>query len=63
MRFKSFHLYVAGAVVALGFFAYEIVAYHSSLSATDILLSVSPVVILSYLAFKVYHEDADDELM
>ena len=63
MRFRSFHLYIAGAVAALVFFVYEIAAYHSSLSATDILLSLSPVAILSYLAFKVYHEDADDELM
>lgn len=63
MRFKSFHLYLAGAVVALVFFIYELVVFHASLSTTDILLSASPVVILSYLAFKVYHEDADDELM
>jgi hypothetical protein len=63
MRFKSFHLYTAGAVIALVFFIYVVVVYHSSLSTTDILLSASPVLILAYLAYKVYHEDADDELM
>ncbi|MGZ3777874.1 MAG: hypothetical protein ACXVI9_09890 [Mucilaginibacter sp.] len=62
-RFKSFHLYTGGAVIALVFFVFEVAMYHSSLNTTDTLLSASPVVILSYLAFKVYHEDADDELM
>ena len=62
-RFKSFHLYTAGAVVALVFFIYELIVFHKSLDSTDILLSASPVAILSYLAFKVHREDADDELM
>ena len=63
MRFKSFYLYLIGAVIAVVFFVYELFAFHSSLSTTDIILSASPAVVLSYLAFKVYHEDADDELM
>ncbi|MBS1533158.1 MAG: hypothetical protein JSU01_22855 [Bacteroidetes bacterium] len=63
MRFRSFYLYIAGAVIAVVFFVYEMIVFHASLSTTDIILSASPVVILSYLAFKVYHEDADDELM
>jgi hypothetical protein len=63
MRFKSLYLYLAGGTIALLLFIYELVMYHSQLSSTDIALSAIPVVLLYYLSFKVYHENADDELM
>ncbi|MFI5162795.1 MAG: hypothetical protein ACHQHN_16055 [Sphingobacteriales bacterium] len=61
--FKSFYLYLGGAIVALLLFIYLVVRYHSQLSETDVILSAIPVLVLSYLSFKVYHENADDELM
>jgi len=63
MRFKAFYLYVAGSVIALACFIYELVVFHASLSTTDILISTTPVIILSYLAFKVHREQDDEELM
>ncbi len=60
---KSFYLYLAGGTVALLLFIYEIVTYYSQLSTSDIVLSAVPVALLYYLSFKVYHENADDELM
>jgi hypothetical protein len=62
-RFKSFHLYLTGAIIGLVLFVFEMVFYYSKLSASDIALSAVPVVLLLYVAFKVYHENADDELM
>jgi hypothetical protein len=61
--FKSFYLYLGGAVVGLILFICELVFYYSKLSTSDIVLSALPVVLLFYVSFKVYHENADDELM
>lgn len=63
MRFKAYYLYIAGSVIALAFFIYELIVFHATLSTTDILISTTPVIILSYLAFKVHREQDDDELM
>ena len=60
---KSFYLYLAGATVALLLFIYLLVRHYDQLSTTDIALSAVPVVLLYYVSFKVYHENADDELM
>ncbi len=61
--FKSFHLYLTGAIIGLVLFVLELVFYYSKLSTSDIALSAAPVVLLFYVSFKVYHENADDELM
>ena len=60
---KSFYLYLAGATVALLLFIYLLVRHYDQLSTSDIALSAVPVVLLYYVSFKVYHENADDELM
>jgi hypothetical protein len=60
---RAFYLYLAGGTVALALFIYELVVYHASLSVTDITLSAMPVVILYYLAFKVFRENRDEDLM
>jgi hypothetical protein len=62
-RFKSFHLYLTGAIISLILFVIEMALYYSKLSTSDIVLSALPVVLLFYVSFKVYHENADDELM
>lgn len=63
MRFKPFYLYVAGAIVAVIIFGYELAVYHKSLDFIEIVMSAMPALILAYLAFKVYHESDDEELM
>lgn len=62
-RFKTFYLYLAGAIVAAVIFGYVIVFYHRSLDSLEIVLSAMPACILAYLAFKVHRESDDEELM
>jgi hypothetical protein len=50
--FKSFYLYLAGAVVGLVLFVFELVFYYSKLSASDIALSAVPLVLLFYVSLK-----------
>ena len=63
MRFKPFYLYLAGFIIALIVFGCELIIYHQSLDAMEIIISIVPALILGYLAFKVYHETDDEELM
>lgn len=61
--FRSVYLYFIGSIVALVAFICELIKYYRVLDTEEIILSALPVLILSYLTFKVYREQDDDELM
>lgn len=63
MRFKPFYMYLGGSIIALIIFGVELTFYRKELDLTKIILSAIPALILAYLAFKVYHERDDEELM
>lgn len=64
MSNKFFYLYLAGAVLALGLLTKDIItAYPKIPQIGDILLDTVPAILFFYLAFKVYHEKKDKEMM
>jgi hypothetical protein len=60
---KFFYLYLLGGIIALGLTIYDVATTYPHVRATDMLLDIIPGILLFYLAYKVYHEKKDKELM
>jgi hypothetical protein len=57
---KFFYLYLAGGTLALAFLVYQVVSNRGAIRiAADAILMVA----FYYLAFKVYHEKKDHDMM
>jgi hypothetical protein len=63
MSGKFFYLYLIGGSVALLLLVYQIFATYPNVSGRGIFFNLIPILILYYLAYKVYHEKNDSELM
>ncbi|MEO6851632.1 MAG: hypothetical protein ABI203_04240 [Mucilaginibacter sp.] len=57
---KFFYLYIAGGTLALLFLIYQVI-YHRG--TTRIIADAILMVAFYYLAFKVYHEKKDHDMM
>ena len=59
-----FYLYLVGGTTALALLVYDVLTAWPKWTATsNILLDVLPALFLFYMAYKVYHEKKDHELM
>jgi len=63
MSYRFFYLYLAGGTVALLLLIYQLISQYPQLSDIGISLNAIPVVLLYYMAFKVYREKEDKEMM
>jgi hypothetical protein len=63
MSYKFFYLYFIGATVALLLLIYQCAAYYPKLNIAGIVVNAIPVVLLYYLALKVWLEKKDKDLM
>ncbi|MBS7562838.1 hypothetical protein KHS38_00340 [Mucilaginibacter sp. Bleaf8] len=63
MAYKFFYLYLAGGILALIWFIYKLMFLTSPVNFGVVVLYLIPVIILFYLAYKVYHEKKDSEIM
>ncbi len=64
MKNKFFWLYLGGALLALILIVKDIVTnYPKAPAISDILLDGGAAILFFYLAFKVYHEKKDKEMM
>ncbi|RYG00551.1 MAG: hypothetical protein EOO07_35310 [Chitinophagaceae bacterium] len=63
MSYKFFYLFIVGGCVSLGLLIYETVATFPNTPTSGILAGLVPSIILFYLAYKVWHEHNDQELM
>ena len=60
---KFFYAYLIGGVIALILAVYQLMMTNPRVSAPVGFLYLVPAIILFYLAYKVYHEKNDSELM
>ena len=60
---KFFYLYIVGGTVALILLIYQVAVTYPDVSTAGILFNILPILVLYYLAFKVYHEKKDSDLM
>ena len=63
MSSKFFYLYIIAGIVALLLMIYDVVGTYPAVSAVTVLAGVVPALIFFYLAYKVWHEKNDSELM
>ncbi|WP_342645251.1 hypothetical protein [Mucilaginibacter sp. CSA2-8R] len=63
MNNKFFYAYLLGAVAALILAIYQLVLTSPKVSIGVGFLYLVPAIILFYMAYKVYHEKNDSELM
>ena len=63
MSYKFFYLYLIGGTAVLALLIYQVIVNRDNLSVSGILFNVIPIVLLYYMAFKVYHEKKDKDLM
>ena len=63
MSYKFFYLFLIGGFVSIGLLIYETVTTFPKTETTGILAGLVPGIILFYLAYKVWHEHNDQELM
>ncbi|RYY34971.1 MAG: hypothetical protein EOP46_11615 [Sphingobacteriaceae bacterium] len=63
MSYKFFYLYLIGGFVALAILIYEAITDYAYIGSTGVLMGIIPSVVLFYLAYKVWHEKNDSELM
>jgi hypothetical protein len=61
--YKFFYLFLVGGFVSLAILIYAIVSTYPAIKATGILSGAIPAVVFFYLAYKVWHEKNDSELM
>ena len=60
---KFFYLYLIGGTIALILTMYQIAANYPAVNAQSVALYFIPVILLYYMAYKVYHVKNDNELM
>jgi hypothetical protein len=60
---KFFYVYLAGGTIALVLLIYDVIGSYPNIFNRDLLYDVLPSILLYYLAYKVYHEKKDQELM
>ncbi len=63
MSFKFFYLYLIGGTVVLALLIYQVIVNRDNLSISGVLFNVIPIILLYYLAFKVYQEKKHKDLM
>ncbi len=63
MSSKFFYAYLIGAFVALGLAVWQLISTTPRVSTPVGFLYLVPALILFYMAYKVYHEKNDSELM
>ncbi|RYE11607.1 MAG: hypothetical protein EOP51_32785 [Sphingobacteriales bacterium] len=63
MSYKFFYLFLIGGFVALGLLIYDVASTFPNTNSAGILGGVVPAIVLFYLAYKVWHEKNDQELM
>ena len=63
MSYKFFYLFLIGGFVALGLLVYDVVSTFPETHSAGILAGLVPAIVLFYLAYKVWHEKNDQELM
>jgi len=63
MGSRFFYLYVCAGTLALAMLAYQIFAHFHNLNAVAVIINSVPVVVLYYLAYKVYREKNNKEMM
>ncbi|MFD1257859.1 hypothetical protein ACFQ3S_13710 [Mucilaginibacter terrae] len=60
---EFFYLYFIAGTIALVLTIYQIVATYQAINSGNIILYFIPVILLYYMAYKVYHVKNDNELM
>lgn len=63
MTYKFFYLFLVGGCLSLSLLIYEVLSTYPAMRATGILSGAIPAVLFFYLAYKVWHEKNDSELM
>ena len=63
MSYKFFYLYIVAAVLGLLLGLYKILKNYPAINFQWELVYLIPSLLLFYLAYKVYHEKKDKELM
>jgi hypothetical protein len=60
---KFFYLYLVGGTAALALALYELLTAYPAVNTAAALIYFVPVILLYYMAYKVYHVKKDSELM
>jgi hypothetical protein len=63
MTYKYFYLFIAGGVLSLLLLGYDLFTAGGNVGVLTVLRGAIPAVLFFYLAYKVWHEKNDDELM
>jgi hypothetical protein len=64
MSTKFTYLYLAGGIIAIGLFIFDLVSITApKMTTSSWVLDVGPIILFLYLCFKSYHEKKDKELM
>ena len=63
MGYRFFYLYLAGGTIAFLLLIYQLVTYYPLLNDIGIILNAIPVILLFYMAYKVYREKKDHDMM
>lgn len=60
---KFFYLYLAGGTLALLLLLYQTIGKYPNISISSVFGDVLLTIVLYYMAYKVYHEKNDGEMM
>ncbi|QJD97528.1 hypothetical protein HH214_17445 [Mucilaginibacter robiniae] len=63
MSAKFFYLFMVGGTIAFGLLVYKLFTAHTATKFGTLLDDLIAMLILYYLAYKVYHEKKDNEMM
>jgi hypothetical protein len=63
MSKKFLYLYLVGGAIALGLLIYDVASTWPTPGFSSLALDILPAILFFYLAYKVYHEKKDQELM
>ena len=63
MRSRGFYIYLAVTIVVLAISVYGLFKYYKSYDVFEISVGATPVLLLSFLTFKAYHNDTGEDLI
>ncbi len=63
MRSRGFYIYLSVTIIVLAIFIYGIIKYYKSYNIAEISVGATPILLLSFLTFKAYHDDTGEDLI